>query len=562
MERYFKLQGEDAGHGLIDFKFVPNQVYYDEEVFSHVRSIDEPIEVACVKDRKARWTTWEIGVASAYAFTTPGFHVLIITDSEDTFKPINRMIDLFYYNMPLDVRPKIKDGHWGVEFKEIAFEDKSELGSSSITLSSSRSPNFGRGETPKMVIYDEWGMFNENFSREMQTSLRNSLPPSTWFFKGGTPNGPRGAMYEEVQAFKKGEKQLTAYLFRSWWDNPANVLPPYHVRRRPKDMADPLIPGSAGGQVGEDMETAILERFPDDGIDPSWRLAWRRSKIAESLISASNDARVAFALFLQEHAEDDESCWVNIENPQVDERVLRQQLAEAGSRHALEDTLLDGLRFRAYIKPVPSHIYTAGMDFSSGHSNDYSCLQIWDATAKMFVAELYGKTSPLEACKVGVQIAERYNWALFAPEYTGQEGIGEFAMRDLGYPNVYRRERRPGEKVTDRAYTSRPWGWSTYGSASQTRASSKGMMISQFKMKFNSGSVYIMCEDFLRDIQSYDPDSQRDHLPDRLVAGMIALEVEEQSQRRALSTGTSLLHGRRKSVRIRHPRSNYPALIR
>ena len=72
---------------------------------------------------------------------------------------------------------------------------------------------------------------------------------------------------QRLEAFKKGEKQLTAYLFRSWWDNPANVLPPYHVRRRPKDMADQLrdygsfIPGLRPGRRTADYLEKVMERI-------------------------------------------------------------------------------------------------------------------------------------------------------------------------------------------------------------------------------------------------------------------------------------------------------------
>ena len=508
MERFLMVQDEMAR--LVPMVLRPNQVYYYGKTFGSLREYGQPMDVYCLKPRKALWTTFIKGALTSFLFQMPGFHAIMVADSDDTFRATNQMIDRFYDNMPEVIQTgALKKKHWETEFKEIDWGGIT----SSLTMSSSRSPNFARGFTPKAGDFDEVGFYNPAFESRVYTSTANSFPVNRWLFKGGTPNGMGNQFYRDFQAIKGGEWNAI-YLFRRWYDNPQDALPEGHPLVRPYDRAG-IVPGNAGGLVGERDEPDLIARLDPD----RWRdqLRFRRRYIADAKRLYGDEA-LAYAAFKVEHAEDDLSCWSNLSNPQFDPIMLGYMANR--TRPPIEENIVSGLNRRLWEKPMPGHVYVAGMDVATGQGGDATTVQVFDATAKCFVAELWGKHTGILMCiREAMELCRTFNTALFAPEINtvGAQVVDETRLM-FEYPNIYRRSLRRGENPDTDSYRRREWGWKATEESVRT-------LWACWQQWFNGGGAAGIPNEYLsREISSYDP-SRDEHWPDRMRAAAIAVQI-------------------------------------
>ena len=543
MENYLWVR---SGDDFVPFRFSPNQEAYYESTFDSLSSYRDPFEAFILKDRKAWSTTFWVAAAFTFMATVPGFSALVVADSDDTFNAIDEMLDVYNLRLPEYYRPKVK--HW--EAKQFRQYDWSTQGAppSSITLSSARTRNLGRGQTPKMVILSEMAHYSSTFESDLFRSLGHSLTTSAWVIKESTPNGTKNRFYADYRAYKEKRRNLV-YVFRRWFDNPVNALKPGHPFARPSDVG-PITIGDADELIGEKYEKELIPLFPQDAIPIEDGLRWRRYKISEEIVNAESkggNENLGYSAFLQEHAEDDSSCWVNLTNPQFDTAAISYVLSL--TRPPLSDTLIgSGMRQRTWQKPIPGHVYVAGMDVSSGSATDFSSLQILDVSDGSFMAELHGKVDPGEFAQAAVELCLQYNNALLAIERTGGYGTGPLGLaRKLG-ANLYRRPRKPGELVTSPAYLNRPYGWETTGGTNGTRA----FMITDLQAAINRQEAITYNKDLIDDLQSYDPDVDN-HLADRHAAACIAWQMRQFVPRgQPMFRGGSKIG--QKALRIFNPR--------
>ena len=530
IRRYFKVK--NLYGQTVPAEFTPNQRMFYDRLIAPLATINESIDAICVKDRKATWSTWTQLVTCATFFTVPGVDVVTIANNDKNLTPIVTMVDTIYQNMPEYAKPKIYNDHWGSQMKQLVFSLDGETVINTMMFSSSRSPNFGRGFTIKIVNMDEMAYYDPSFDSE---GLMDSIPPGAWIFRGSTPNGPDGLFYDIAMQTKNVERR-GVYIFCNWMMNPENRLPAGSSLRRPVDRGGCGV-GMDEGQISWDTEQYIANHLKDRNEDPEAGVAWRRYKLADALVANQGDPRLAKAKFLQEHAEDDKSCWVNLVNPQFDINILESQLGRAGSHIVAEDRLLNGVRYRKWLKPIPGHIYVIGVDYSSDHGKDFSAVQVIDTTDRILVAELHGKCDPHILTQLAVHAGTEYNNALLVQEVNGLgEGEPNFARHDLGYQNVYRRRMRDSETMESSSYRKREWGWRTTGS-------SKTLALNSFIGDFNLNRFMILNPDLLDEMGRYDPDAPKKnkahHLPDRVAAACFAYRVA--SERNMFGTGSGTI---------------------
>lgn len=87
----------------------------------------------------------------------------------------------------------------------------------------------------------------------------------------------------------------------------------------------------------------------------------------------------------------------------------------------------------------PGHIYSVGIDISSGEDVDFSAVEVFDHTTREQVAELNIKVLPTVLAMMVDYIGRWYNLALVIPERTGMGApVTQSIHFDLGYPNIYR----------------------------------------------------------------------------------------------------------------------------
>lgn len=571
IERYFKISTEPGpGQPPIVPMLLsnePNQEYYYERLFSPaVWEREHPglsfrpwnIDALCLKDRKARWSSFVAAVLTAKMFCVPGTHILCVVNAEDTFPVIHSFIDGFYRNMPDWARPDVMGNQWGVESKTIVWEGGKLK--SSFTIRTAATANVGTGVTPTDVWLDEYPKFPMTFSKEAMSSLRASMPPGSSLWRGGTvgPNGADCIAYGEIQDFKRGLSQID-YLFRTWFQNPANHLKPESRGRRPQDRYDDSVkPGVQAGPDGE-KEPVLARQFPDDGMPVEWRLAWRRAKLRDALQDAGGDEDVAKVLFQREHPENDEAPWLVPGHIQFKQSLMEMQtaIAAAPENALIVSEPLQGLLWRCWRPYDPSHVYAGLMDLGSGGGGDDSTMQLYDCTSALYMGELHGNvTDPYNAVTAAVKALRAYGSGPFALETNRFPGIGNYVKKDLGYENVVKPPRRPNE--TQEAYHKRPYGINVSAVHHSDREPSAEEMLAEFKGDFNAGAYRVVNPSLLKTMQTWDP-SRDKHTPDRIAGARLRRHVIEMAKAISPVTGAigadrtraslrALGHGRRPAM--------------
>ena len=526
VERYFKIRSDSGAMVPMLYSNEANQEYYYTALLESMERGEE--DALCLKDRKARWTSFVASIKAAKMFALPGTHVFWVANAEDTFLTAHELVDGFYHNMPAYAKPTVKGTEWGIERKVLRFptEDGGEL-TSTFTLRTANNPSLGSGETPTDAVFDEYGKFPTTFSGAAQASFRAALPPSASFLRGGTvgPQGPSGPMYEEWESIKRGERQTLA-LFRTWFQNQANVLGMESRLRRPQDREDrDIVPGQNGG-VGCEQEPGLVKQFPNDGIPMEWRLARRRAWMVDAMLAAGgpgNEAR-AKVLFAREHCEDPESPWLVAGSSQFDMDLLMDQIAIARdpANVVVVDEVINGLHFQMWRGYDPEHVYIIGMDFGSGTNQDDTSGQILDATTMVFVGEYHGNVvEPYHACAGGKIVMAKLGNGVWVPETNRFPGIGNHIAKTLGYVNTWRRPRRPGEKMEGAKYYDRSYGFHVGGTHHSEKEPSEEELLGRFKGMFNIGGFKVVNPNLLTAMQRWNPEYDK-HTPDRIAGARLA----------------------------------------
>lgn len=550
IERYFKIEPEGGNPPLVPMLLAnePNQEYYWRELFgnrmdAYNRAAERGIshEDACAmtdigfpwqvnvltfKDRKARWSSAMFAFLAAKMFWIPGTHIYCLVNAEDTFSAVNRFLRGFYDNLPQGIKPEIKGGKWAEEHNVILFPmPDGGMVTSSFTIRTAANPNAGTAETPTDVAFDEYPKFPKTFSKASQSSVRAAMPTTASFWRGGTagPDGADCTMYEEIQQIKKGERQAK-YLFRTWFQNPANILKPGHKDRRPADRNDDDIKPDVNAGVNGDKEVLLVSQFPGDGIPVAWRLAWRRAKMADAMLAAggpgNDDAAAIF--FQREHCEDDETPWMIAGRSQFNPKRLAANISVATAREniAVIDTTIEGLHWICWRDYNPEHVYEGVMDLGGGGINaDATTLQLYDVTASCFIGELYGdKTEPYTAAAAAVTVMTHFGMGILVVERNRFPGIGNYIRKKLGYRNIWKRPMRAGEKPE--VYWQEDYGMYVGSTSHGDNEPSEEELLGTFKADFNNGSFNALNPNLLKTMQAWNPDTQS-HCPDRIAAARL-----------------------------------------
>jgi hypothetical protein len=541
IERYFKIENDKGELVPMLFSNEPNQQAYYSSLKAQLSQW--LVDVLCMKDRKARWTSFVAAILAAKFFVKPPTHIFWVANAEDTFTVAHKHVDTFYRNLPDFARPEIKGNEWGQERKVLRFPtpEGGEL-TSTFTLRTANNPHLGSGETPTDLVFDEYGKFPETFGTQAQASVRASLSSYGSFWRGGTvgPQGPTGPMYDEVQEIKRGERQ-TIYLFRRCWDNPANHLTPGHRLRRPVDNEDASIKPGVNAGPGGNKEEIVVNDFPDDGIPMEWRLAQRRAWMREALLAAGGpgNEEAAGIIFAREHCEDDQTPWMIAGRSQFNREKIELQTAIAqsiGNSQAIDETIRE-LSFDAWQDYNPAHTYIFGGDLGSGTGGDDTSFQIFDDTAALFVGELHGNlTDPYQAVVAALEALGRFGKGVFVLETNRFPGIGNHVKNTLDYENTFKPPMRQGEKFE--TWLKRPFGINVGATHHSEKEPSADELNGMFKAAFNQGAFKVLNPKLLETMRMWNPTVEK-HTPDRIAGARLCLIGRDMAKEIAPITGTT-----------------------
>ncbi len=268
----------------------------------------------------------------------------------------------------------------------------------------------GRGLTIQNLHCSEVARWPHDVA-ETLAALRAAVPPDGEIFLESTPSGAGGTFYEEWQSAP--QTGYVQHFFPWWWEE---------SYRREIEVVD--------------FTAEELELMAKHGLDAG-QIAFRR------------EMRLQFRnRFLEEYAEDAETCFLTSGNCMFDCEKLDKQLREApeylkAAEHG---------RLLTFLPPVEGKDYIIGVDpAGGGASGDYACAQVIERNKGTQCAELLGHYAPAELGARVAQMARQYNHALVAVE---RNGLGESVIQYLtmleGYSHLYPVGERAGW-VTSRA---------------------------------------------------------------------------------------------------------------
>jgi len=146
--------------------------------------------------------------------------------------------------------------------------------------------------------------------------------------------------------------------------------------------------------------------------------------------------------------------------------------------------------------PEDDHIYTIGIDVSSGEARDFSAIQVLDITRQEQVAELEIKMAPRELAVAADYLGRWYNGAFMVPERTGL-GVGLCQdLATLNYPNLYRRGMLSSSDSKSVNPHSGPVGFNTSGMG-------KNLINKALLDNLGRDGILIRSQRLLRQLQSY-----------------------------------------------------------
>ena len=245
---------------------------------------------------------------------------------------------------------------------------------------------------------------------ETLAALRAAVPPDGEIFLESTPSGAGGTFYEEWQSAPE-----TGYVqhFFPWWSEES---------------------------YKRDVE---IVNFTDEELE-----LMAKHKLNAGQIAYRREMRSQFRnRFLEEYAEDAETCFLTSGNCMFDCDVLAKELKKP---EVIVDSKQNG-KLLYFLQPQPGRDYIVGVDPCSGHpEGDYGCIEVIDAGSGVQCAEWHDRFRPEELAANAVGLAKDYHMAVIAVE---RNGGGESVMTELrvhsDYPNVYCSHQAPGWLTTD-----------------------------------------------------------------------------------------------------------------
>src|SRR5271157_2516497 len=239
----------------------------------------------------------------------------------------------------------------------------------------------GRGLTIQNLHCSEVARWPHDVA-ETLAALRAAVPPDGEIFLESTPSGAGGTFYEEWQSAP--ETGYVQHFLPWWWEE--------NYRR----------------------EVEIVN-FTDEELE-----LMAKHKLDAAQIAFRREMRSQFRnRFLEEYAEDAETCFLTSGNCMFDCEVLAKELKKP---EVIVDEKENG-KLLYFLQPQPGRDYIIGVDPSSGHPDgDYGCIQVIDAESGMQCAEWHDRFRPEEAAHNAVTLAKDYHMALIAVE---RNGVGE-----------------------------------------------------------------------------------------------------------------------------------------
>jgi hypothetical protein len=468
-----------------------------------------PVRYIVLKARKEGVSTLVEALIYWWTATHKNVHSKIVAHDRDTAMELYEMFRRYYDNSNQLFKPQTKYN----TRTDLTFDNEQGTGlKSMIDVSSASDKGTGRGMTITCLHGSEVSLWSDG--SELMAGLIQAIPkiPNTMIFLESTANGIGDFFHKTWQAAKAGNSVFKP-LFFGWNDRPE------YSRPVPRNFK----------LTEEEKEIKIKHNLTDE------QMAWRRETLREF---ADNPKK-----FYQEYPLTDIEAFLSSGSSRFDIANLvkmEEQCYPAKTYEIIEQRKTVGLDnslsykaievenapLKIWKMPQQGREYVIGADVAEGIGQDYSVATIMDKEDMETVARWRGDIEPADFGEVLDTLGRFYNMALIACEVNNHGLTTIQRLRDMSYPNLYRRERNIDtrlERFTEKL------GW-------QTTTKTKPLMINALSDAINLGKIKDYDVNFIRECMEYTVDergktnAQVGSHDDTVIATAIALQAFEWTE--------------------------------
>lgn len=453
------------------------------------------------------------------ALWTPGFSAAIIAHERETLDKIFLIIKRAYENMPDELKPKTKQDTLRTLRFQHAFDGQKLDSEIYVALKL-------RGSTAQAVHVTERAYIEGEKSRELEAGSKQAVPLTGRITEETTANGFNEYYDAFMEDFDNQTDNPLDYMaiFVPWHDDPQYSLPGIIEEYTDSQLA-----------LKEQVRNAYDRELTDGQL--IW-YEWKQKDLEKS--ARESDDKVGLTgrqLMKQEYPSTLKEAFQSGLGNVFDSELLEQHVAPKPFKIIPSKKVL-GEKLYIYKEPIiagtkytdengeekiyeQSKFYGIGVDPSDG-GGDPAGIAVWDEDLQK-VAEWHGKLRPDKIAEITAELGYMYNEALAGVE---NNMISAILFLSKIYDNYF-----ITVKVDEKRQTrTKKMGWTTTGK-------SRDMMIDDFVMHFEEGSLSGLTSRSLKEMQTFvvKEGGKREHADgkhdDMLFADMIAVQMVKYKSR-------------------------------
>ncbi|MEW6095782.1 MAG: hypothetical protein AB1567_04550 [bacterium] len=501
-----------------DIKAIRGKIYpfyFSEEqkilynIFIKQRQQRKPVRIIYLKSRQTCSTTFWAGLSFANAILEPNTKAIIIANQEDIAQIIYDKIDLFYKDLPPELKPEITQFS---RLKGIKFDNKLGTGlKSEINTAVSANKDAAAGTSKTWFLGSEVARWF--FPEEIMLSVDQTLPeePHTVKVLETTARGYGNWFHQEWLRAKEKLTNLEP-VFIPWFKHD-------YYRKYPDERFFD-IPLNQEKRYGD--ESALKQNFNLTND----QLYWRRQTI-------DNKCQGDPLKFCQEYPSTDIEAFINTNLAVFNIRKLQELLYQCspGKEGEIKNGFFHevvGGQWTLWERVQPGVVYIFGIDSGTGvEGGDPNATIVLRADNLHQIAELHNHTDAKIYAQQIIEGAKYFNNAFLVPELTGSSGGALLERLKDKYYNIYRWERIDefGKVITSKL-------------GFETNLHTKGLVVEDIREYINFDLGKINSVELIRELMSYVelPNGKLSAIAgckdDRVIAFGIALRGYRSRQRR------------------------------
>ena len=423
IESYLETEDRTQG-GFVPFKLFPRQKELVRAYESHEHNIVmKPLSLS-LGYIYHNSLSLSLPILTALSSNKSTQKILIAANKQETAKEFLKKIRDFTVQLPswMDVYRGPNSDSWFDPEKNSSSHYKLWNGSEVKAVASSKDSL--RGYTPSVIVVDEAAFIEGNKGEEFYTAAQPSLSTGGRSILISTPNGHDPLYHKAYTTAERGKNNFNIVSMK-WYEDPR-----YNGRNdgsgmswllhdeKTGDVVEEIVdPKSGQGEESKVPESTWVEMIKK-GYTP-------RSKWFDDMCAQLNHNTRSIAQELL-------CSFVGSGDNVIDDKYKNRQERD-NVKDPIRKEWIDGNMW-IWEDPIQGHQYILAADPSSGSSDDFVGLCIWDFTTGHQVAEYHGKVAPDVLGEICKYYGESYD-AFVVVDITGGWGASVILkLIELGYP--------------------------------------------------------------------------------------------------------------------------------